>query len=274
MKAYWWAVQPNFGDQLTPFFADRLLGTPVTWAPPEDAEIVLVGSVLDVLPPDWSGIIAGAGQLHERTTVPPLADVRALRGALSARSYGGDVVLGDPALLMDELVPEEEKQYNLGLIPHWTDRNTATLAKRFAHLDPHVIDPAQDPATVAREISRSKKIVSSSLHGIIIADAYGIPRRAETFPKMSSHHEGGTFKFEDYATVTGVPMEFGKLQEPDRQSIERAQVELFDMFEHLKGEIDASRANQHPGPLPSGQRLPRGRLGLAARLLGARASRR
>lgn len=246
MRAYWWAVKPNFGDLLTPFLLEGLLGVEAEWAAPSETPLVVVGSVLDVLPESWTGIIAGAGKLHERTAVPPFARVLGLRGALTARSYRGDFALGDPGLLVDEMIAPQEKIHNLGLIPHWTDRGTQALEKRFAHLDPHFIDPMRDPLYVATEVAKCKKIVSSSLHGIILADAFGIPRRAEMFPMINSHHEGGVFKFEDYATVTGLPIEFGKLQEPSRQCIERVQADLFDMFDELGSIIRNERADQHP----------------------------
>jgi pyruvyltransferase len=237
MRAYWWKVQPNFGDYLTPFILETLLGITTEWSLPEDSEIVIVGSTIDVLPSfPWSGIIAGAGKLHERSRVPELAKVYGLRGELTAQSYGpGDYALGDPGLIVDEMVPQQERIHNLGLVPHWTDRNTKELEKRFKHLDPFVIDPAQDPVDAIAQIGSCKKIVSSSLHGIVIADAFGIPRRAERFPKINHHHEGGEFKFHDYASAIGLPMEFGTLQEPKRNRIERAQAELFDMFEDLRG---------------------------------------
>lgn len=232
VKTYWWRAHPNFGDMLNPLLLHHFCDFEPEWAPPAEAELVMTGSTLDVLPAGWSGIIAGTGKLRASTSVPADAIVLGVRGKLTARGVPGSFCLGDPGLLVDELIPPQEKIYNLVVLPHWTDTEGA-LAKRFAHLDPFVINPAWDPLRVVAEIARSKKVVSSSLHGIIVADAFGIPRRAEKFPKMGSHQEGGTFKFEDYSSVVGLPMQFGKLGAPPRLQVEAIQAELFEMMRAL-----------------------------------------
>ncbi len=230
MKLYWWNEKPNWGDHLSQYLLEKLVGITPEWATPSDAEIVIVGSVLDVLPSSWNGIIAGAGKLHERTTVPRHADILGVRGHLTARGLTGHYAVGDPGLLVDELIAPQIKTHNLGVVPHWSDTQ---LAARFAHLDPFVIQPSWTPEHVIAEIGSCKKIVSSSLHGIIVADAFGIPRRAEMFANMNNRYEGSGFKFLDYASGIDFPMNWGLLQEPPRGPIERAQAELFDMIRSL-----------------------------------------
>lgn len=233
MNVYWWRQRPNFGDRLTSIFCRHFLHSHPHWSEPADADLVMIGSQIDVLPAHWSGIIAGTGKLHQRSLVPPGATILGLRGGLTAAGVPGTYCLGDPGLLVDELVDVGlTKQYDLTVVPHWTDTGRV-LAHQFAYLDPHVIDPAGDPLTIIREIGQSKKIVSSSLHGIIAADAFGIPRRAEKFPRIDSPHEGGTYKFEDYSSVVGLPMEFGVLATPPREVIVTLQAELFDMMQKL-----------------------------------------
>lgn len=233
MKTYWWRQRPNFGDLLTPILCEHFLGVKVEWSAPTDAELVAIGSALDVFPQDWTGTIAGTGKLHERSVVPPGATILGLRGRLTAAGIPGDFCLGDPGLLADELVDVgRSKVFDLTVIPHWTDHG-GVLAQQFAYLNPHVINPGDDPLRIVTEIGQSKKIVSSSLHGIIIADAFGVPRRAEQFPMINSRHEGGTFKFEDYSTVLDLPMEFGVLGSPSRDIIHTLQNELFEMMREL-----------------------------------------
>jgi len=50
---------------------------------------------------------------------------------------------------------------------------------------------------------------------------------------MTSPFEGGVWKFHDYASVIGLPLEFEVLQSPPRGQIERLQAELFDLFRTL-----------------------------------------
>lgn len=228
-STYYWTARPNFGDLLVPYILKHFSGIDAEWASPEDAELVVIGSVLDALPTGWRGTVAGAGKLHESTKLDmSRARVLALRGELTASGVPGDYVLGDPALLIDEMVPSQVRVFELGVVPHWTDTD---LIKRFSYLNPILIDPSDDPISVATRISSCKKIVSSSLHGIIVADAYGIPRRAEMYPP--SPHEGGEFKFHDYASSIKTPMVFGKVQTPERGRIEAVQSNLFDMLKEI-----------------------------------------
>src|SRR5581483_6811440 len=121
------------------------------------------------------------------------ARVVALRGKLTADSVKGlkgPVVLGDPGLLMPDFVEQPLAKYELGVLPHWSDHE---LAGRFSY--GQILDVRDPPEKVAQEISRCKRLISSSLHGLIVADAFGIPRQAEFFP--NAHNKGGDFKYRD-----------------------------------------------------------------------------
>lgn len=228
---FWWIGRPNFGDLLTPLLVAHFSDVTAMWAPAADADFVAVGSVLEHLPKQWAGIVAGSGKLHERSTVDlSAAHVLALRGPLSYRGVTGLKslpVLGDPGLLANELVAVD-KEYDLGLVPHWSDTK---LEHRFGQYHPRIIRPSGDPLEVIREIGRCKKIVASSLHGIVVADAFGIPRRTEMTKIFD--REGGTFKFRDHCATVGIPFEVGKTQEAPRYRVESVQQELFDVFEAL-----------------------------------------
>ena len=236
VKAYYWRSKPNFGDLLTPLLLRHFAHLDTVWAEPAQARLVGSGSVLDQLPEDWTGVVAGAGKLHEEKRLSlPRASILAVRGPLSARGLHGDLVLADLGLLADELVGLEEKQWNLGLIPHWTD-TTLEHDPRFTRYDPLVIRVADDPLEVIRQIGRCKKIVSSSLHGIILADALAIPRRIEMAPRMLSHpqQEGGVFKWRDYAASLNMSLEIGLTQEANQNFVLGKQYELYDVLAEVK----------------------------------------
>lgn len=95
---------------------------------------------------------------------------------------------------------------------------------------------------VIRQIGRCRKIVSSSLHGIILADAFGIPRRTEMAASMASPWEGQSYKFRDYAGSVGVPFEVGLLQEPVSHLVDDRQQEIYDMLDELGMRLRALRA--------------------------------
>lgn len=241
IKEYHWTQRRNFGDLLTPLLIDRFIHLPYKYAPPPIANLVMVGSILEHiknLPTSFEGIIVGIGKLHEQTKFCfPHAKILALRGPLTAKGDCGsrrDIVFGDPGLLADELISPQEKQYDLGLVAHWTDK-TLVQNPIFKKYNPLIINVADDPLKVIAQIAQCKKIVSSSLHGIILADALGIPRRIEIPPMSLSHpqREGGLFKWKDYSASINMKLEIGITQEPDRNLIIEKQHELFDVFEEV-----------------------------------------
>lgn len=239
MKIYFWNARKNFGDALTPLLLKKFCKLDSEWSKAKDAELVMVGSILEHLPEDFNGIIAGAGKLHYHTKLKfPNAQILGVRGKLTAKHLGlqGDYVLGDAGLLANELVPLEDKIYELGIVPHWSDTELEKNPK-FLQYNPKIIRVADDPLKVIKEISLCKKIVSSSLHGIITADAFNIPRRIELAPSMvkKPKQEGGDYKWQDYHSSLGIPLRIGgKAFAVNRYVVEARQHELFDMFQEIK----------------------------------------
>lgn len=225
--AYWWRAKPNFGDELTHWLLDGL-GVSHRWAAAAESDLVVTGSVLEHLPANWTGTVVGAGQLRPESAIDlSAANVLALRGKLTAGRVNGvadDVVLGDPGLLVSHLVPRAEPRYDLGIVPHWSDKD---LARRFGRYG-RVIDPAGPPEQVIAEIASCRSIISSSLHGLIVADAYGIPRRAELFEQAA--REGGDWKFRDYASVFDGDPHFGHAWQAPADIVRRIQQDLLRVF--------------------------------------------
>lgn len=236
MRIYYWQAKKNFGDLLGSLLIKKFTGLDSYWSGIESANIVVVGSILEHIPSNWNGVIAGAGKLHADTKLNfPKAKILALRGPLTAKGLKGNFVLGEPGLLADELVPESDKEYDLGLVPHWTDTKLENnpIFKKF---NPKIIRVSDDPLKVISEIGKCKKIVSSSLHGIVLADAFNIPRRIEIAPRMitHAHQEGGLFKWLDYSASIETKLEIGVTQLIDRNIIINKQHELFDVFQEIR----------------------------------------
>lgn len=236
VKVYYWTGRPNFGDLLTPLLLKKFARLDSQLVNPEESELVMAGSLLDKIPNDYSGVIFGSGLLHEKTIRTfPNAMVLAVRGPLTARNLVSKPTLGDIGLLADELVPLQNKKYDLGIVPHWTDKDLEH-DNRFLKFDPKIIRVNDDPLKVIFEIAQCKKIVSSSLHGIILADSFHIPRRIEIAPRLLSHQhqEGGLFKWRDYSASLGLPLEIGVTQLVDRNIVLERSYELYDHFETIK----------------------------------------
>lgn len=236
MKTYYWRGRKNFGDLLGPLLIEKFTGIKSIWAEPNDSQLLTVGSILEHVSNDWDGIIAGSGFLHENSQFKfPNSKVLAVRGPLTASKIKRkDIVLADPGLLADELIPIQEKKYELGIVPHWSD-NQLEKDGRFLKYHPKIVRVSDNPIKVITEIAQCKKIVSSSLHGIVLADALGIPRRIEIAPRMLSHphQEGNLFKWKDYSGSIGDTLEIGVTKEIRRNKIIDKQHELFDVFEEI-----------------------------------------
>jgi len=244
VKAYWWREVPNFGDAMAPFLLERFAGIRAVWGTVSRSSVVSIGSVLEHVPPLWDGHILGSGRLMEgsrlhiqQMTSGVTAKILALRGPLTARGIPGSYAIGDPGILADELVGPQEKVWDLGIVPHFSDRQ---LGPKFTALCPapyvaKVIDPRQDPLEVLRQIGACRKIVTSSLHGMIVADAFGIPRRVEISPALAK--DGGDFKFRDYSASVKMPLVTGKVASPNRFHVEDLKFAIYDAFVALGKEI-------------------------------------
>jgi pyruvyltransferase len=244
IKAYWWREVPNFGDALAPLLLERFADLHVEWDTVSHAQVASIGSVLEHIPPLWDGYILGSGMLHENSRLQVhqmksgiTAQILALRGPLTARVIPGDYPLGDPGILADELVGAQPKLWDLGILPHFTDDE---LAPRFQGIMPagtsiKIINPGDHPLEVVRQIGSSRRIVTSSLHGMIVADAFGIPRRVEVAKSLTK--DGGDFKFRDYSASIQTKWEPSKMAEASRFRVEDIKFQVYDAFRALSREL-------------------------------------
>lgn len=238
VNAYWWREVPNFGDAISPFLLERFADLRVKWDTISRSRVASIGSILEHIPPLWDGVVLGSGRLFEHSRLHSLkrATVLAVRGPLTARGVHGDFAIGDPGLLADELVGLQDKIYDLGILPHWQD--DTGLAEKFRKLVAKrtvikEINPQDSPLEVIRQIGQCRRIVTSSLHGMIVADAFGLPRRVEICPRMEK--DGGNFKFRDYSASIYTPFKEGVMMEPRRSRVEDVKFQIYDAYKALKG---------------------------------------
>lgn len=200
VRVFWWSGVKNFGDLITPYLFERFGVTPV-YAPAENAKVVSTGSVLHMMPQDFDGLVLGSGLISGKLGIRlPKAQIAGVRGPLTRDAIGAPEAtpLGDPGLLMAKWVKRPgAPRFALGLVTHYHDRanpHILSIAKANPG-DVTVIGVQRGARAVSRDIANCGAILSSSLHGMIIADAFGIPAGRLI---LSGRVEGGDFKFNDH----------------------------------------------------------------------------
>lgn len=200
----------NFGDMLSLITVQHFLKSKVRYGHYRGADILAIGSILDPLQ-KWGNprkpLIWGSGLIQPgpQWRGDPI-DVRAVRGHLTKSRVEScierEIALGDPGLLVSRIFPELlgiRTRYSISIIPHIFDMGSDELADA-KRINPavHIISPKAPPYVVLEQIAASKVVLSSSLHGLICADALGIPNY---WCPMSNKLEGGSYKFEDYYSI-------------------------------------------------------------------------
>ena len=198
VSAFWWDNVLNFGDLLTPDIISHF-GCSALKSNTADTSIAGVGSILGKLNPDFSGVVFGSGLLLPKETRFERANYLSVRGELTKKYLGLDpsTLTGDLGLLAGRLYQAGEKKYSIGFVPHYVDYEHAYFNNIKQLYGPNVclIDVQNYPARVAYQISQCNLIISSSLHGLIFADAMNIPNIRIT---IGEGLLGGDFKFFDY----------------------------------------------------------------------------
>jgi pyruvyltransferase len=204
LKAYWWRPTGgpfnsltgpvNFGDELGAVIL-RYLGFRVHRVPFAEAEYLLTGTMLDsaeVENPNLTVIGSGSGHTHKSEHN---FNVLAVRGKLTADNLGVDVPLGDLGLLASVIWEKESPVYEIGVVRHCVDKDDYP----FADI---VIDATEPADTVVKKISSCRVVLSSSLHGCIVADSYGIPNMRIARDDVIT----GNWKWLDHETALTKPL--------------------------------------------------------------------
>lgn len=247
----WWEGHCNLGDYLSSVIYEWVLEQKnlcKSRTIKETKVLMALGSILAI--GAWDATVWGSGvlsmkivpELYERSFFRKL-DIRAVRGPITRhilRSIGYDCpeVYGDPAILMPFIYPpkREEKRYGTSLVSHYAkaeehDYTNVNLINIETHDYKHFID----------ELLRSEKVISSSLHGVILAEVYGIPA------VYLNKDTGDDLKFWDWYMSTGrndvryartveeameaepmPPIDPGRLANMQKQLLDSFPVDLWD----------------------------------------------
>lgn len=243
----------NMGDQLNKYMLEELFGIKVLHANMCRSNMIAIGSGLEHiylktgfenfrqkifrdLFYDEPFYVWGTGLMNNNPEIDrPLRfkDVHflALRGNLTKKRIEKvinrelDIPLADGGLLAERWVERaKEKKYAIGIIPHFREQDSPLIkhiANKYAHSI--VIDLRSGCKNVVKQISECDMILSSSLHGLIVADSYHIPNRHIMLYDFGERMLGDGYKFSDYYSSYGLEDERIKISSvqdlPDFNSI-------------------------------------------------------
>lgn len=203
LNVFWLKRTQNFGDSLNPLLLKKLTGKNIQWVKSYSPNIhyITMGSILDSATKDT--IVWGAGFISQEShCFEKPKKVCAVRGPKSREKLLADgiecpKIYGDPALLLPKIYqPSIKKTHKLGIIPHFVDKQHPWFETIKNHKNIKIID-IQNPDlfAVVDDILSCENIASSSLHGMIVSDAYQIP---SLWIEFSNNVIGEGFKFIDY----------------------------------------------------------------------------
>ncbi|MEO9953581.1 polysaccharide pyruvyl transferase family protein [Nonlabens sp.] len=219
IRLYWWSEifiqkkqKENYGDLLGKYLVEKISGKKVSWVRAQKFSIknlftplyVTIGSVLAHI--NSYCTVWGSGINHKDESIAS-ARFLSVRGPLSRKrilelGYECPAVYGDPALLLPLYhYPNVDKAFTLGIIPHINDLE---IVKKLygERKDILIIDfNTNDIEKTTNEILSCEKILSSSLHGVIVAHAYQIPA---VQVKFSENIYGDGVKYHDYFLSVGL----------------------------------------------------------------------
>lgn len=199
----------NFGDAINPMLFEQTTQKKVA----NSSKIInlfnrptyyFIGSILDNLNKS-NAIVCGTGFQNENAKVlKKPSKIIAVRGPLTREIFLKQniecpEVYCDPALLLPNIyMPNNiEKKYKVGIIPHYVDKEKFSELEIISNDLTHCfIDIEDNWKKIIDDICSCEYILSSSLHGIIVAHAYNV---FGTRMILSDKIVGGDFKFDDYA---------------------------------------------------------------------------
>lgn len=226
---------PNFGDDLNailwPALVPSLLGA-LSQEAGDDPAFVGIGTIVGIDPGDAQCLhvfSSGVGYTSMDAWTGRSVEYHCVRGPFSARVLG----LPDSASLTDgAILTPLMSEFHLSastaragtiVIPHF---ETVAFpgwpaAAKMAGFD--LVDPRKPPAVVISRIAQAKLVLTESLHGAILADAFGVPWRpfavSRNFSKAKWADWAGSLNLRVAVAVIPPPdavtlLRYGKPSEP------------------------------------------------------------
>lgn len=207
----WWMKSPypgNFGDVLNPYIIEKISGMPPRFTS-RGKGMLAIGSVIKFARTGTH--VWGTGTPRTSDRLAPDARYHAVRGPLTRNlvlQSGGTcpAIYGDPALLLPQYYrPRTTRKYALGFISHTAHRHRITIAPDMREIS--ILRCGYDDIEAfIDELNECEAVLSTSLHGLIVSHAYGIPARWCTLSNAERISGDGT-KFLDYFLSVSMPVQ-------------------------------------------------------------------
>jgi pyruvyltransferase len=268
---FWWSEsrlmekeKENYGDLLSKYIIEGISGKKVRWVHPKKqswfnfnkTHYLAAGSILAHA--TKNSVVWGSGIIDRASKIAG-AKFLAVRGPetrkfLLEQELECPEVYGDPALLISDIFyPKVKKKYKLGIIPHYVDYKE--ISTQFSNIEGIKIVNlmTHDVESTTREILECQRIISSSLHGLIVPHSYGIP---SVWMRFSDKIFGDDVKYSDYYKSVGIKgakslkadLNFlddfvldsifsNNVTLPDRSRIDELKLGLIKTFPFVKGDF-------------------------------------
>lgn len=227
---FYYAELPNMGDLINPLIIKELFGCESkrhTYLTCELSGIgsglgqfTMIGNPLEKIAKKISSIfypsvnVWGTGFINSENGEKEVffkknMNFCAVRGELSKARVEKiigqklDIPTGDAGILADCLIKEPiTKKYKIGIIPHFKEQDHPIFEemKNF-YQESVIIDLKEEPVSVVRQIAECEVIISTSLHGLIVADSFNIPNQHIV---VTDNMKGDGFKYKDYYSAYGL----------------------------------------------------------------------
>ena len=219
IRLFWWnekklmkKPKENYGDLLGKYLVEKISKKKLVWVFPKHFSLfnyfkpiyVTAGSILSQV--NENCIVWGSGIILSDQMVKK-AKFLAVRGPQTRKrlielGYEVPAVFGDPALLLPNYYsPMILKKYKIGIVPHYNDYKEVKEWYKNEEAVKVIDLMTLDIESTTDEFLECENIISSSLHGLIVAHAYNIPA---VWVKFSDKLFGDGIKFKDYFESVGI----------------------------------------------------------------------
>jgi len=197
---YYFSADNNFGDLFTPYFLNKFCDKDTFEFDfsNKNPKIISCGSIMRLCNKDtivWGSGIRDIDQNINKGIIKSVRGPLTRKRLLKIGCYCPPIY-GDPGLLLPLYYnPVVEKKYTLGIIPHYIHYDV--VSKMYNGLKGIKVIKLinKDIELVINDILSCEKTISSSLHGLIVSDAYNIPNK---WVKFNNKINGDDTKYYDY----------------------------------------------------------------------------